>query len=314
MYLLKRCIIESESRIDLESTLFSGQTFRWNKIRNHENIYWGIIGSDIVMIRQETPVSLEAMSTSESIGGVDAAECLRRYFTLDVDTGNLFPDHFRVSYSRIWGMVGRYLGVRLLRQAPFEAMVTFMCAQGIGMGLIRRQVEMIAGRYGQPVVAETPWGKIRAHLFPAPSALASATVDELSACTNNNRIRAANIMAMARLVESGAVSLDVDQSPVRTMEELRESLCRMRGIGMKIADCIALFGFGRFEAFPVDTHVRQYLRDWFGVDTARKSLTHANYLLLQAEAGAILGPGHAGYAGHILFHCWRKEVRRMTAY
>lgn len=254
------------------------------------------------------------MSTSESIGGVDAAECLRRYFTLDVDTGNLFPDHFRVSYSRIWGMVGRYLGVRLLRQAPFEAMVTFMCAQGIGMGLIRRQVEMIAGRYGQPVVAETPWGKIRTHLFPAPSALASATVDELSACTNNNRIRAANIMAMARLVESGAVSLDVDQSPVRTMEELRESLCRMRGIGMKIADCIALFGFGRFEAFPVDTHVRQYLRDWFGVDTARKSLTHANYLRLQAEAGAILGPGHAGYAGHILFHCWRKEVRRMTAY
>lgn len=254
------------------------------------------------------------MSTSECIDGVDPEQGLRRYFTLDVDTGILFSDHFRASYSRIWGMVRRYLGVRLLRQAPFETMVSFMCAQGIGMGLIRRQVEMIAARYGRPVGAETAWGTVGGHLFPTPSALASATVDDLSACTNNNRIRAANIIAMARLVESGSVSLDGAESPVLATEELRESLCRMRGVGMKIADCIALFGFGRFDAFPVDTHVRQYLRDWFGVDAARKSLTHADYLRLQAEAGAILDPGHAGYAGHILFHCWRKEVRGMTAY
>jgi len=86
------------------------------------------------------------------------------------------------------------------------------------------------------------------------------------------------------------------------------------GIGLKIADCIALFGLGRFDAFPIDTHVKQYLWEWFGIEEARHSLTEKNYRILQEKARAILGAEYAGYAGHILFHCWRKEVKKMKAF
>lgn len=311
---LKSCKIPLKNQIDLEGTLFSGQTFRWNKFGDAADVYWGVIANEIVILRQEFPDAIEVMSVSMRIGDVAVREYFHDYFTLDINTANLFAGQFRVSWPRIWSTLEPYLGVRLLRQAPFEAMVSFMCAQGIGMGLIRRQVAMIAGRYGQPVEADTPWGCVIGHRFPTPEELASASVDDLSPCTNNNRVRAANIIAMARAVVCGSVPVDREGCVGCTTENLKDSLCRMNGIGMKIADCIALFGFGRFDAFPIDTHVRQYLRDWFGLEAARKSLTHANYLRLQAEAGAILDPASAGYAGHILFHCWRKEVRRMTAY
>lgn len=201
-----------------------------------------------------------------------------------------------------------------MRQDPFEIMITFMCAQGIGMHLIRRQVSMIAERYGQKIVLETPEGELVFYGFPTPSTLASADPSELAACTNNNRIRAANIIAMARSFESGKLALACVGSGECDLETLRETLCVHSGIGLKIADCIALFGLGRFDAFPIDTHVKQYLWEWFGIEEARRSLTAKNYRILQEKARAILGTEYAGYAGHILFHCWRKEVKKMTTF
>ena len=201
-----------------------------------------------------------------------------------------------------------------MRQDPFEIMVTFMCAQGIGMHLIRRQVEMIAQRYGEELVFETDSGPLRLYSFPTPSNLASADVNELALCTNNNRIRAANIIAMSRSFESGAMALACVRSGDCSLDTLRDSLCVHSGIGMKIADCIALFGLGRFDAFPIDTHVKQYLWEWFGIEAAQRTLTEKNYLYLQDEARRILGTELTGYAGHILFHCWRKEIRKMKAF
>lgn len=211
-------------------------------------------------------------------------------------------------------MANAYRSVRVMRQDPFEIMVTFMCAQGIGMHLIRRQVSMIAEKYGQKIVLETPEGEMVFYGFPTPSALASAEPDELALCTNNNRIRAVNIIAMARSFESGKMALACVGAGACDLETLRETLCAHGGIGLKIADCIALFGLGRFDAFPIDTHVKQYLWEWFGIEEARRSLTEKNYRILQEKARNILGAEYAGYAGHILFHCWRKEVKKMKAF
>ncbi|NTW64095.1 MAG: Fe-S cluster assembly protein HesB, partial [Chlorobiaceae bacterium] len=66
--------------------------------------------------------------------------------------------------------------------------------------------------------------------------------------------------------------------------------------------------------FPVDTHVRQYLAAWFHLPEAFRELSPHNYLLLQQQAQRIFNPDLAGYAGHILFHCWRKAVRGMNRF
>jgi len=189
-----------------------------------------------------------------------------------------------------------------------------MCAQGIGMHLIRKQVAMLAQNYGEKRTVEFQGKSIVLYSFPTPLKLAEADIFELSRCTNNNRIRATNISLAARAVAEGKIDPDTLRDPQLPLPELRSMLCSNPGIGFKIADCIALFGLGRFDAFPIDTHVRQYLAEWFKSETAAKSLTPANYLALDREARTILNPQTAGVAGHILFHCWRKEIKQLRTF
>ena len=311
---LKESSITIDKRVYVTSTLFSGQSFRWNYYQYDHDYCCGLIGSVPLLLKQINEKTIEVRTTGTSINGEPLEAFLCRFFTLDVDENSIFPREFPENYPELWRMVARYRSVRVMRQDPFETMVTFMCAQGIGMHLIRRQVEMIAQRYGQELTFETGQGALIMYRFPSPSDLASADVNELASCTNNNRIRAANIIAMARSFESGSMALACVSSGECTLDTLRDALCVHSGIGMKIADCIALFGLGRFDAFPIDTHVKQYLWEWFGIEAARHSLTERNYRYLQDEARRILGSEFTGYAGHILFHCWRKEVRKMKAF
>jgi len=60
--------------------------------------------------------------------------------------------------------------------------------------------------------------------------------------------------------------------------------------------------------------VRQYLSAWFGLSTKTASLSSKEYQRLANEARGILGDTHAGLAGQLLFHYWRKEVKHMKAF
>jgi len=311
---LKDSLFCTECKFNLESTLFSGQSFIWSELHGTNKNFTGIIGNSILILHEVEPGTILVSCTSDTINGLSINEFLIWFFSLDIDVNTVFSEQFKRDFNDIWQLIAPFTGVRIMRQEPFEIMVTFMCAQGIGMHLIRRQVSMIAERYGEKLLLDTENGKPVFHSFPAPSVLASANPDELACCTNNNRARAANIIAMARAFESGELAFACVGSGACSLDMLRETLCKHHGIGLKIADCIALFGLGRFDAFPIDTHVRQYLWEWFGIEAARHSLTEKNCRFLQDEARSILGKDLAGYAGHILFHCWRKEVKKMKAY
>lgn len=299
---------------NLEDTLYSGQSFIWRQPNDYEEYHSGVINGCLILIRKSQDGLFDFKSSSEVIECMSISDYLIRFFSLEIDVNSIFSESFRHNYPDIWSLVKPYSSVRVMRQNPFEIMVTFMCAQGIGMHLIRRQVSMIIQRYGQKIVIETKDGTLVYFSFPSPEDLATAEIDELSRCTNNNRIRAGNIIAMARSFASGKLALDCISSGECSLESLRETLCEHGGIGMKIADCIALFGLGRFDAFPIDTHVKQYLWEWFGIEAAQRTLTEKNYRFLQDEARNILGNRYAGYAGHMLFHCWRKEKKKMKAF
>lgn len=307
-------LLSTKSRLNFKETVRSGQSFMWNLSEKLKGYYSSVIYSSIIFIREINSETIEVLCTDQELAAKPVNEFLKHLFSLDFQEETVFSLMFQQKFPELWNLVQPYRSVRVMRQDPFEVMVTFMCAQGIGMHLIRRQVSMIAERYGQKIMLELPEGKMVFYGFPTPSALASADPNELAVCTNNNRIRAANIIAMARSFESGKLALACVGSGKCDLETLRETLCVHSGIGLKIADCIALFGLGRFDAFPIDTHVKQYLWEWFGIEEARRSLTEKNYRILQEKARAILGAEYAGYAGHILFHCWRKEVKKMKAF
>jgi N-glycosylase/DNA lyase len=300
-----------KEKIDIKESLFSGQTFLWNALDIDGEFYATIIGNNIIIIRQLSDYEIEVISSDELINGCIISEFICKYFSVDVDIKSLLSDCFIYRYADIYDKILSFFSVKVLRQDPYETLISFMCAQGIGMHLIRKQVSMIAQAYGEKKSITLSGKEIVLHTFPTPERLSAVDPLLLSACTNNNRIRATNIVLAAQAVADGKIDLKALANPAIPLADLRNTLCQNRGIGFKIADCIALFGLGRFDAFPIDTHVKQYLATWFNSTTALSPLTPARYLLLDAEARTFLNSELAGYAGHILFHCWRKEIKKL---
>lgn len=307
-------IIKTRVPFDIHQTLFSGQSFLWNINKDEPDFYATIIKYKPFIIKQIADNELEVYAEDEVINGIPLVDFIFHYFTLDIDTEQIFPDNFSHLYPTLWQLLTDYFPVRIMRQDPFETMISFMCAQGIGMPLIRKQVSMLLLNYGEKRTISYSGKEITLHHFPSPERLAAANPIALSTCTNNNHPRARNIVRIAKGVADGKIDLDALSDPLLPLSELRRTLCQNEGVGYKIADCIALFGLGRFDAFPIDTHVKQYLGQWFSSTTALQSLTPARYLALDAEARTILKPDFAGYAGHLLFHCWRKEIKGLRTF
>lgn len=298
----------------MQQSLFSGQSFLWEKHDKKTPYYSSIIKSIPVILCEISEGKIEIHSTENIINGVPLLEFIHQYFTLDIDTERAFPENFSQLYPELWQLLAPYFSLRLMRQEPFETMISFMCAQGIGMHLIRKQITMLRQNYGEARSVLFHGKEVVMHHFPTPEKLAAADPAQLSRCTNNNRIRARNIILAAQGVAEKRMDLDALCNPALPLSELRNTLCKNGGIGYKIADCIALFGLGRFDAFPIDTHVKQYLGEWFNSATARRPLSPASYLALDREARTFLNPALAGYAGHLLFHCWRREVKGLRTF
>ena len=306
--------IQSRNPISIKDTLFSGQSFLWNIHSFEHDYYSSVIDSKPLFICQISNTDFEVYSHYKEIYGIPLPEFICTYFSLDIDTETLFPENFLKLHPELWVLLTEYFPLRILRQEPFETMITFMCAQGIGMHLIRKQVSMLTETYGEKLTVPFKGKEVVLHDFPTPERLASADIDTLSRCTNNNRVRAANIIAVSKGIAQGKFDLMSLRNRAIPLDELRSTLSQNSGIGYKIADCIALFGLGRFDAFPIDTHVKQYLGTWFNSETALRSLSPASYLVMDAEARTLLKPEFAGYAGHILFHCWRKEIKKLRSF
>ena len=91
--------------------------------------------------------------------------------------------------------------------------------------------------------------------FPKAEVLACLEDDDLKAC--NLGYRSKYVVRAAK----GVVSGEIDLPAIEKMKykEAKEELLKIFGVGVKVADCICLFGLHHLEAFPVDTHINQAL-------------------------------------------------------
>ena len=74
--------------------------------------------------------------------------------------------------------------------------------------------------------------------------------------------RAKYIFDAATKVSSGELSLS-DIYGSSTTAGAAERLCTIKGVGPKVAACALLFGFGRFDAFPIDVWIKRVIEKYF---------------------------------------------------
>ncbi len=287
---------------DLAATLTSGQAFRW---REREGGWEGVIAGRWVRL-MTTPDGIAATRAAAPVNAAGegrtpiAAEAggrewawLTHYLQTSVDFEAIrrtFPADEPIRAS-----LAACRGLRLLRQDPWECLVSFICSSTKQIVQIAQIIELLCDRFGD----EIPSGVARpaqavARAFPSPGRLAAVDEAELRACKMG--FRAPYVSAAARAVAGG--DLDLEGLRLRTCAEAREALMRLPGVGPKVANCVLLFAYGFPEAFPVDVWVMKALRELY---FPRRRPSAAR---LRRFVETYFGP-HAGYAQQYLFHYMR---------
>jgi N-glycosylase/DNA lyase len=260
---------------DLAGTLSSGQAFRW-KFR--EGAWEGVIGGHWVRLRTH-PDGIAA----EVAAPVTNWSWLQDYLQTGTDLGSVlltFPDDEPMRAS-----VAACRGLRLLRQEPWECLVSFLISSTKQIVQIQQIIVLLCERFGSLVPARPA----HAPVFSFP------TADRLAAASEMG-FRAPYVRAAARRVASG--DLDLRSLRTRPVEEARELLVQLPGVGEKIANCVLLFAYGFPEAFPVDVWVMKALRQLY-FPRRRPSPRR-----LRDFVQTHFGP-NAGYAQQYLFHYMR---------
>ena len=215
------------------------------------------------------------------------------------DFESIWKDYFDLacdysSYRKSIPVEDRYLtdaaeygkGLRILKQDPWEMLITFIISQRKNMPAISSCVEQISERFGDPVTlspgevtsfldecieeglitgdiadnAKALLSEKRFYSFPDAASLADASIEELSKCSLGYRDK--YISKCAKDVSSG--SLDLYALCGLETPALFEELLKIYGVGKKVANCILLFGYHRLEAFPIDVWIGRILDREYG--------------------------------------------------
>jgi len=261
---------------NLGMTLESGQTFHWMQVNDLGGASWsGCIGSIAITLRQEGRLL-------HYRGG--SPDLLSRYFAFDHDLEEVrlscaaHPASFKASQA--------CRGLRVMRQPLWECLASFILSPMKQVAHIRQMSLALRSRFGQPLKGTS------VPAFPEARTLAEAGEKELRKCGLG--FRAKSLQATAQLVASGEFHPEALRG--LSTEAARIELCRLPGIGRKVANCILLFAYERLEAIPVDVWVARILGSFRSQGSRKMTLDQ-----LERYGERLLGP-YAGYIQQYLFH------------
>lgn len=270
-------IYEGVKDFNLDHIFDCGQCFRWS--RQPDGSYTGIA------MGKPVNVSLKEVPAGEGSGADVSAEpdaCVSPRLDLVID--NCSADDFEkiwrsyLDLDRDYGAIKAALsesdevmakaisggeGIRILRQELWETMVSFIISQNNNIPRIKGCIEKLARIFGEPA---GEYGGVEYYNVPSPEVMAELTAEDLAPVRLG--YRAPYLVETAKQVEAkgGMDVVAAELAATGTPEEACEYLRGFQGVGPKVASCIALFGLGRLEAFPIDVWVRRVMNRLYGID------------------------------------------------
>ena len=190
------------------------------------------------------------------------------------------------------GAIEKHRGLRLLRQNPWECLLTYLCAQNANIPFIDRMLNNLSEKYGEPITSEFGCAKS----YPRPEKLAAVSKEDIESCSLGYRSTYVN--RTAEMIANDPMW--ADKLFNADYETARQSILHYDGIGPKVADCILLFGFQKYSSFPVDRWVDRIMYKYYNVGDPERALSNSEYNRIRKFGQDYFGE-YAGYAQEYLF-------------
>jgi len=241
--------------LDMKKIAESGQIFRFNV---YDDEYSLVAGDKLLFIKEDDDGYILSCSKTEF------EEFWIDYFDLRLDYSdfekNIPPDDLFLINAAEYSY-----GIRILNQDKWEMLISFIISQRKSIPAIKSSIEKLAKTYGKKIDMQVPDfiknidKNSEFFAFPTPKALADASIDDLNACSLG--YRSPYIEASAKAVYRG----DIDLEALSKLDdnELLAALMSLKGVGIKVANCVALFGYHRIAAFPIDVWIKRMIDEHY---------------------------------------------------
>ncbi len=281
----------------------NGQAFRWDKIDGGYFIVAGNYASFIKKLSKDEILKLvdenildeyiEDVVIIENGGTLDDYQNFwYSYFDMDRDYAAL-RNEFINKDKHLKEACEFGVGLRVLKQDLLEMIISFIISANNQIPRIKKAIEKICELKGNKI--RTFKGKDY-YSFPSLDKLSELTVADFNDIVRVG-YRSQYLVKSIEMIKNNEICLqEVEEM---SYEDAHKELCKLLGVGAKVADCILLFGAKKDIAFPVDTWVIKFMNEFY--------VNNVKSMKKIKEAGVNIFGEKAGLAQQYLFFYAREN-------
>ncbi len=236
--------------LDLDNTITCGQIFRFTQEK--DGSYTVILNDRVVNLKYENNTLLVDSNKLDDLENI-----IRNYLDLDRDYNKLL-DNIKNKDKKIENLINNSIGLKMIKQEPLECIIEYIISQNNSVKNIANSLNLISEYYGDKVIFRN---KVY-YLFPKLDKLININEEEFRKCKVGFRDKyLVNII-------NAIYNKDLDIEKIKTMSspDAINYLKSFKGIGMKVASCILLFSYQRFDVFPIDTWVKKFMKENYNIE------------------------------------------------
>lgn len=247
-------VIDNINNLDLDNTICCGQIFRYEKVE--DDSYIVILKDRVVKLKY---IDNKLYIDSNNMDNIE--NVIREYLDLDRDYISIIEN-----IKECDDVLGKYLdksiGLKMIKQDPIECIVSYIISQNNSVRNIKNSLDLISYKFGDKVIFLDK----EYYLFPSIDKLSKISLEEFRECKVGFRDRYL-VDIISDIVEN---RLNVNYIFEMNSEDSLRYLMSFRGIGMKVASCILLFAYGKYDVYPIDTWVKKYMDTNYGINDEKK--------------------------------------------
>ncbi len=271
---------------DCRQIFTCGQCFRWKK----DGEWWkGVAGGRFLAIKSGLPgneivVRGDVSAKPDGGGSGEIDGFWKNYFDLDTDYGEI-KAYLAGTDENLKNAVKFGSGIRILRQEPFETLISFIISANNNIPRISKCIEKLCEKYGKPIGTDPDNGRT-IFAFPEPETLAALSPEEVSEVCHAGYRSPYIVKAAGQFIDRGG-NIDHPETYI--------------GVGPKVASCVNLFTGRDMNSFPVDVWVRRLIGELYFEGREEPSVREVCEFVKEHF------PKYGGYAQQYLFY-WRRET------
>lgn len=242
-------VLKIKNNFDLKSTITCGQIFRFIEENNSFTI---VIKDRVINLKEDGDYIIIESSKDDNL-----QEVIFDYFDLSRDYEKIEKEIIKKD-SKIKDAIVFSKGLKMIHQDPFETLIAYIISQNNRVPSIANALNLLSLNYGEKVIFKDK----EYYLFPSLENLSKLSIEDFRNCKVGFRDK-----YLYEIIESiNNKKLELDKINDMNGEDALKYLIQFKGIGMKVASCILLFAYQKFDVYPVDTWVKKFMKEDYNIE------------------------------------------------